>query len=245
MTGAKTAPRHVDVINTRLNAVRLLQTVKQVMGMSYRALSRQTGLSVTVLSRYYTGYVLPSPDTATRLIQVLTKKYPATRLLVEEYPRNPGAFCDPLLLELLAADCINRLRGKRVNYVVACDSYGLPFATILSQRIVNCKVLHARGTPPPRPLLQNYRAVTYMVGEHPATLWMPRHVKKNHAFYAVAGVVAGENLLARSRATIEYLKSKRLEHVGSTVVVADGVDIGEVEDAFGENVNIILKVNGA
>ncbi len=129
-----------DAMKFRLEVVNLLRLLKRMY--SYRELSQMTGVPESVLCRYVRGSTVPSLEQAEairrRLEEVLDlRRLVASRVdhLLEGYVDLTSVIGDPALLRLIAHFVASRLAGRRVTKILVPEANGIPFATILADRL--------------------------------------------------------------------------------------------------------------
>jgi len=131
---------HVEKTKFRLMAIDFLRVAKK--RYTYRELSSKTGLSVTVLSRYAKGHVLPSEERARQLWNKLRKLVGLEAELRERiqlnhdgYFDNTNVIGDPHILELAAHHVLAVFAGRRVTKVLTAAVDGVPLATAIAQKL--------------------------------------------------------------------------------------------------------------
>ena len=131
---------HVEDLKFRLMTVDLLRTAKE--RYTYRELSLETGLPVTVLSRYAKGHVLPNTDRARRLWKILRKHVGLETELrrrikfnKEGYFDNTWIIGDFNLLRQAANHVLACFSGKRVTKVLTAAVDGIPLATMVADSL--------------------------------------------------------------------------------------------------------------
>lgn len=129
----------LEEVKLRLRAVECLRTLKGVY--TYKFLSRITGLSASVLSRYVRGHVLPSLDRSKALIAALKKSY-----LVEAIRRKVSVangvldvselLSDPTLLGLVAKVAVSEFSfASSISVVLTKETDGVPLATLVASEL--------------------------------------------------------------------------------------------------------------
>ncbi|MDW8083798.1 MAG: hypothetical protein RMI49_01150 [Candidatus Caldarchaeum sp.] len=124
--------RKVDAYSSYL-VVQLLKTVKQ--SMDYKALSKQTGLPVSTLTRYLTNKTLPRGKRTLELIDRLLKIVNLNviiqqRLAIDDHEVDISEIVsESYLVELMVAQMLKDLAGSRIDCLLAFDRAGLIIAT--------------------------------------------------------------------------------------------------------------------
>jgi adenine phosphoribosyltransferase len=115
----------------------LLRTAKK--RYTYRELSKETGLPVTVLSRYAKGHVLPNTKRAHRLWEILRKRVGLESELRTKIKFNKDGYFDNTwiigdfnLLRQAANHALACFAGKRVTKVLTAAVDGIPLATMVA-----------------------------------------------------------------------------------------------------------------
>ena len=106
---------HTDDLKFRLMTIDLLRTAKK--RYTYRELSKETGLPVTVLSRYAKGHVLPNTKRARRLWEILKKRVGLEKELHTRIKFNKEGYFDNTWI----IGDFNLLR-QAANHALACFS---------------------------------------------------------------------------------------------------------------------------
>lgn len=131
---------HAEDLKFRLVTVELLRTAKK--RYTYRALKAQTGLPVTVLSRYVKGHVLPNTERARQLWKTLSKIVnlelelkSRIRFNKEGYFDNTSIVGDINLLRQAANYALASFAGKRITKVLTAAVDGVPLGTMVAQTL--------------------------------------------------------------------------------------------------------------
>lgn len=131
---------HLHDLKFRLMTIELLRTAKK--HYTYRELASQTGLPVTVLSRYAKGHVLPSSKRARKISAILEKlvgleKELMSRIRFDEsgYFDNTLIVCDVPLLRQASQHVFLRFAGRRITKVLTAAVDGIPLATVVAEAL--------------------------------------------------------------------------------------------------------------
>jgi len=121
---------HLESLKIRIAAVETLKTVKTFY--TYRALSEKTGISMTCLSRYIKGHILPNLKTAQFLIQ--TFKPEISSILSQ--PDEAENVIDTTKLKIKMRHKLTEIAGERITKIVSDTSpKNIAFATILAAEL--------------------------------------------------------------------------------------------------------------
>lgn len=133
------ASTHAEDLKFRLITVELLRTAKK--RYTYRQLSEETNLPVTVLSRYAKGHVLPNSERARELWTTLSKMvglgtelHRRIKFNSDGYFDNTSIVGDISILRQAANYALAKFAGRRVTKVLTAAVDGVPLATM----IANC-----------------------------------------------------------------------------------------------------------
>jgi adenine phosphoribosyltransferase len=121
-----------------MQAIDILRLAK--WKFTYRELSKMLNLSITVLSRYVQGEVIPSTKIAKRIKERLELEVGLKKTLLEMvnfdeqgYFDNTKIIGNASLLNLAAQDALVKFAGKRVTKVLTAAADGIPLATAIAQ----------------------------------------------------------------------------------------------------------------
>ena len=147
--GVRKIPRY-QRDRIRRAAVELLRLAKQTM--TYREVSRITGLCITAISRYVRSHVVPGFDRALMLWKTLDPLVGLQATLVRTVKTGPvvdvqTVIGDPSILSLAAADCLARYAGYRVTKIMTAAVNGIPLAAAVAQ-VINARLVIARTSRP-------------------------------------------------------------------------------------------------
>ncbi len=135
-----------------LATVKALRLAKRLY--SYRELSRATGVPAPMLSRYVTGRSLPSPETATRILEGLERLADPRRALAERMAETGGlidtsvVLTEPLYLLLATMHFARRYQGLGVTRILVPEASGIPLATSLALEMETPFTVARRAAPP-------------------------------------------------------------------------------------------------
>jgi len=131
---------HVEDLKFRLATVELLRTAKK--RHTYRELSVNTNLPVTVLSRYVKGHVLPNTERARDLWEALSKIVGLEaefrrriKFDSQGYFDNTSMIGDINLLRQAADYALAKFAGKRITKVLTAAVDGVPLATMVANAL--------------------------------------------------------------------------------------------------------------
>ena len=143
----------IDSLEERLIVVRFLRAARRFYKLSY--LSEKSGIDKSLLSRYSSGSMMPSPLQASRLMSALRKVVDPGHLLMEEAlgPNNIIDLSFPLmnkyLLELASIELYWRLKDAHVDTILVPETSGVVLATKLGHYLdANVVVARKRKTNP-------------------------------------------------------------------------------------------------
>jgi len=131
--------RRIEELRFRMMVRELLTLLKE--RYKYRELARMTGIPATVLSRYVTGHVIPSPERAKELWSAITKLGITNILMDMVYVKDGGYIDDTHLIsssfarKFIATWALDQVLGKRVNAILAPEVRGAVLATSVSDTL--------------------------------------------------------------------------------------------------------------
>ena len=216
---------HTEDLKFRLATVELLRTAKR-RPITYRELSRRTGLPVTVLSRYVKGHVLPNTARAHELWLTLSKIVG----LEAEFRRrikfdNKGFFDntsiigDINLLSQAANYALAKFAGKRITRVLTAAVDGVPLATMVANALdVNMVIAKSNKEVG----VSSFIEETYTLdgSGHTLTLYLPKDaVRKRDSILVVDDVIkSGETQIA----LLNLVEKAKAEVSGVFAMIAVG-----------------------
>lgn len=128
----------MEKMRYRIAAVELLKLAKEKY--TYRYLSRLTGITVTELSRYVRGHIIPYIDRAmeispklVRLINLREKLGEAVVVERNGYVDTTRIIGDPYLLKLATLDAVQKFAGRRVTKILTAASDGISLSSVMAQ----------------------------------------------------------------------------------------------------------------
>ncbi|MEL9990880.1 MAG: phosphoribosyltransferase family protein [Thermoproteus sp.] len=204
----------LEKVRIQLDGVNALRSVKRLLGLTYKELSSLLGLPESVLSRYYTGDMLPSVETASEIVEKLFREYPLDKILqkvlrIYETYVDLTATYNPDLWTLYSIYISRRFEGLKVDKVLTAAVDGIPLAVVIAQRFGVPLVVAKQYKEPGYKILE----VSYIKGNRVVSLYVPQ------------GLLAkGENVLiiddiVRTGKTIRALADLAAS-AGSNVVAA-------------------------
>ena len=239
------AETHLHDVRTRLMTVELLRTAKK--RYTYRELSIQTGLPITVLSRYVKGHVLPTTNRAKMIWNILDvmislQEELRKRVKFDElgYFDNTSIVCDIPLLQQAAQYILRKIAGKRITRIITAAVDGVPLSTITAGAIGVDLVIAKRTK---EVGVREFVEETYIPSDSGMIMayYIPRgSIKKGDSVLIVDDVIrSGET----QRALVNLIRKARADVAGIFALVSVGkewkrkfMDIPELP------VEIILEV---
>lgn len=130
----------LEKARVQMDAVSVLRAVKRLLGVTYKELSSILGLPESVLSRYYTGDMLPSIATANEVIGALFKAYPMDKILAKivriyETYVDLTAANTPDLWSLYSIYISRKFMDIKITKVLTAAVDGIPLAVAVAQRL--------------------------------------------------------------------------------------------------------------
>lgn len=235
---------HLHNLKFRLMTIELLRTAKK--HFTYRELAQQTGLPVTVLSRYVKGHVLPTMKRAKNIWNTLTKivnleEEIRSRIKFDEwgYFDNTNIVCDLALLQQAAQYALSMFAGRRITKVVTAAVDGIPLATVVASAfgvdLVIAKKSKEVG-------VHDFLEETYIPSNSAVmmALYVPKGiVKKGESVLIVDDVIrTGET----QRALINLIGRAKAEVTGIFALIAVGEEWKKMEPMPRCPCEIILTV---
>lgn len=212
----------------QLDAVSYLRSVKKLLGVTYRDLSPLLDLPESVLSRYVTGDMLPSVETAQEILAKLSSAYPI-EAVVKAKIRLYDSYVDmsfvnlPEFWRLYEIYLSRRFPGLEVEVVLTAAADGIPLAVAAASRLEAALVVAKQYR---EPGVENYE-FTYLREGRPVTLYIPSaYVKRGDRVFIVDDI-------ARTGKTLKALAGlcdkAGARVVGASVLVARqgfNIDVG-------------------
>lgn len=237
---------HAEDLKFRLITVELLRTAKK--RYTYRALKDQTGLPVTVLSRYVKGHVLPNTERARQLWKTLSKLVSLEseirrriKFNKEGYFDNTSIVGDINLLRQAAHFALAKFAGKRITKVLTAAVDGVPLATMVAQtlgvNLVIAKSSKEVGVP-------SFLEETYVLNNSGVTmtLYIPRDaIKKRDSVLIVDDMIKSGDTQA---ALINLVHKAKAEVCGVFSLITVGDRWREkMKTPENAQIEIILKID--
>jgi adenine phosphoribosyltransferase len=165
----------LEKVRTQLDGVNVLRSVKRLLGLTYKELSSLLGLPESVLSRYYTGDMLPSVETASEIVERLFAEYPLDKILMKnlrvyETYVDLTATYSPDLWALYSIYIARRFAGLKVDKVLTAAVDGIPLAVAVAQRFEAPLVVAKQYKEPGAKSLE----VSYIKGNRVVSLYVPQ-----------------------------------------------------------------------
>ncbi|MGC8582356.1 MAG: phosphoribosyltransferase family protein [Thermoproteus sp.] len=204
----------LEKVRLQLDGVNVLRSVKRLLGLTYKELSSLLGLPESVLSRYYTGDMLPSVETASEIVERLFAEYPLDKILsktlrVYETYVDLTATYNPDLWTLYSIYIAKKFGGLKIDKVLTAAVDGIPLAVAVAQRFEAPLVVAKQYKEPGAKSLE----VSYIKGNRVVSLYVPQGLlAKGDSVLIIDDVV-------RTGKTIRAL-ADLAEAAGSEVVAA-------------------------
>ncbi|MCI4465457.1 MAG: helix-turn-helix domain-containing protein [Thermoproteus sp.] len=165
----------IEKVRTQLDGVNVLRSVKRLLGLTYKELSSLLDLPESVLSRYYTGDMLPSVETASEIVEKLFAEYPLDKILIKnlrvyETYVDLTATYSPDLWTLYSIYIARRFAGLKVDKVLTAAVDGIPLAVAVAQRFEAPLVVAKQYKEPGAKSLE----VSYIKGNRVVSLYVPQ-----------------------------------------------------------------------
>jgi len=237
---------HAEDLKFRLVTVDLLRAAKK--RYTYRQLSEETNLPVTVLSRYAKGHVLPNSERARELWTTLSKMvglgtelHRRIKFNSDGYFDNTSIVGDINILRQAANYALAKFAGRRVTKVLTAAVDGVPLATMIANclgvDLVVAKSNKEVGVP-------SFLEETYVLNNSGVTmtLYMPKGgIKRRDSVLVVDDTIKSGDTQA---ALVELVYKARAELSGVFSMIAMGNAWGEKLGLPGNcPVEILLRLN--
>lgn len=197
--------RRIEGLRIQLDAVAYLKSIKTLLGVTYRDLAALLDIPESVLSRYATGDILPSLETAQIILEKLEGKYPLTEIvkgLIKTYEEYIDmSFLNlPAFWQLYEIYLARRFSGLAVDKVLTAAVDGVPLAVAAASRFSAMLVVAKQYREPGE---KNYE-YTYLRGGRPVTLYIPAScIKKGDSVLIIDDIArTGKTLKALAELTI-------------------------------------------
>jgi adenine phosphoribosyltransferase len=215
---------HINDLKFRMMTIDLLRSAKK--HFTYRELSAETGLPVTVLSRYVKGHVLPSSSRSKKVWNILERivgleEGLRRKIKFDEYGYldNTSIIYDTALLQQGAQHVFSKFAGRRITKVMTAAVDGVPLATAVAAAlgvdIVVAKKNKEVG-------VQDFIEETYIPGDSAMvmSLYIPRRIiKRGESILIVDDLI---NTGQTQRAMVELVYKARAEVAGIYALIAIG-----------------------
>lgn len=164
----------LEKVRIQLDGVSVLRSIKRLLGLTYKELSSLLGLPESVLSRYYTGDMLPSVETANEIVEKLFAEYPLDKILskilrIYETYVDLTATYDPDLWALYSIYISRKFGGLEIDKVLTAAVDGIPLAVAVAQRFGVPLVIAKQYKEPGTRSLE----VSYIKGNRVVSLYVP------------------------------------------------------------------------
>ncbi|MGC9050297.1 phosphoribosyltransferase family protein [Pyrobaculum sp.] len=220
--------KRIEGVRTQLDAVGYLKSVKGLLGVTYRELSAVLDIPESVLSRYVTGDMLPSVETAGEILAKLRERYPITEVVKAKF-RMYDTYVDmsfvntPDFWRLYEIYLTWRFPDVEVDVVLTAAADGIPLAVAAASRFEASLVVAKTYR---EPGVENYE-YTYLREGRPVTLYVPAaQLRRGDAVFIVDDIARTGKTL-RALAGLAAKAGARV--VGASVLVARSglnIDLG-------------------
>ena len=239
---------HAEDLKFRLVTVELLRTAKK--RYTYRQLSEETSLPVTVLSRYAKGHVLPNSERARELWTTLSKMvglgtelHRRIKFNSDGYFDNTSIVGDINILRQAANYALAKFAGRRVTKVLTAAADGVPLATM----VANCLGVDLVVAKPNKEVgVPSFLEETYVLNNSGVTmtLYMPKgRIKRRDSVLVVDDTIKSGDTQA---ALVELVYKARAELSGVFSMIAMGNAWDEKLGLPGNcPVEILLRLNSS
>ena len=215
---------HAEDLKFRLVTVDLLRTAKK--RYTYRQLSEETNLPVTVLSRYAKGHVLPNSERARELWTTLSKMvglgtelHRRIKFNSDGYFDNTSIVGDINILRQAANYALAKFAGRRVTKVLTAAVDGVPLATM----VANCLGVDLVVAKPNKEVgVPSFLEETYVLNNSGVTmtLYMPKgRIKRRDSVLVVDDTIKSGDTQA---ALVELVYKARADLSGVFSMIAMG-----------------------
>ncbi len=211
--------KRIEGLRTQLDAVGYLKSVKKLLGVTYRDLSSLLDLPESVLSRYVTGDMLPSVETAQEILARLEGAYPIAAV-VKARVRTYETYVDmsfvnlPEFWRLYEVYLARRFPNLDVDVVLTAATDGIPLAVAAASRFEASLVVAKQYR---EPGVDNYE-YTYLREGRPVTLYIPAtQIKRGDKVFIVDDIARTGKTL---KALVGLCNKAEARVVGASVLVA-------------------------
>lgn len=211
--------RRIEGLRIQLDAVNYLKSVKKLLGVTYRDLSPLLDLPESVLSRYVTGDMLPSVETAQEMLTKLMSMYPI-ETVVKAKLKLYDTYVDmsfvnlPEFWHLYEIYIARKFEGLEVDVVLTAAVDGIPLAVAAASRFEATLVVAKQYR---EPGVENYE-YTYLREGRPVTLYIPAaYIKRGGRVFIVDDIARTGKTL---RALIGLCNKAGAQVLGASILVA-------------------------
>jgi len=214
--------RRASRLGVQLDAVEYLRSVKLLLDMPYRELSEVLKMPESVLSRYFTGSMLPSRKTAEWMLSRLFEEYSLTKI-VRRLVKFEGDYIDlrnllgnPHFLKLYGIRVGAYFSNRGVSKVVTAATDGIPLAVAAATRL-NSQLVIAKQYREPN---VKYLETSIVAGQPPRviSLYLPKDdISKKDRVLVVDDILRTGRTL---NALLKMIGSVGAQIVGLSILVA-------------------------
>ncbi|AAL63925.1 phosphoribosyltransferase family protein [Pyrobaculum aerophilum] len=211
--------KRIEGIRMQLDAVGYLKSVKALLGITYKELAAVLGIPESVLSRYATGDMLPSVETAREMLEKLEARYHISSVIKAKF-KMYDTYIDmsfvnmPEFWRLYEIYLSRRFPGLGVDVVLTAAADGIPLAVAAASRFEASLVVAKQYR---EPGVENYE-YTYLREGRPVTLYVPAaQLKKGQTVFIVDDIARTGKTL---KALINLASKAGARIVGASVLVA-------------------------
>lgn len=232
--------RRAGKLSAQLDAVEYLRSVKSLLDIPYKELSGVLGIPESVLSRYFTGDMLPSPETARKILTRLSEEYSLTNI-VRKLVKLEGDYVDlrnvlgnPYFLKLYGIRVGSYFSDLGVSKVVTAATDGIPLAVAAATRL-NSQIVIAKQYREPN---INYLETSIVAGQPPrvVSLYLPRgDISRRDKVLIVDDILRTGRTL---NALLDMIGSTGAQVVGLSILVAF-----KAPKLEGEVVDVVLNLS--
>jgi len=134
---------HVEKLEYKITATKLLKAIKKFE--TYRQMSRQFDLPITVINRYAKGHVLPTVERAGKIIKIALPIY--LKHIYEQFRHQDfkAIETDMNIVDILTDFiALRAIAGRRITTVIPVVPEATPMACLIASKI-KCKLLIPRS----------------------------------------------------------------------------------------------------
>lgn len=211
--------KRVEGLRLQIDAVAYLKSVKKLMSVTYRDLSKTLEIPESVLSRYVTGDMLPSLETAQEMLKILWEKYPPWSVVEAKF-KTFDTYIDmsfvslPEFWRLYEIYLAERFRELELDKVLTAAADGIPLAVAAASRfevpLIVAKLYREPG-------VESYE-YTYIREGRPLTLYIPvTQIKRSDRILIIDDIARSGKTV---RALAELVKQAGAKVMAASVLVA-------------------------